>query len=559
MARIDAKYKIFVDRKDQGFADISLMKRTTKGWQEIKLGYSEFGGWDDAIPWNKGLYDGDVRTDRFNVPAWTLPNAFADRFGIDFHAKLGASPTKLPISFASFGCIVAHGQFLKNVKKIVGANDLDFHVTGFNPKLGFKLSADKTAIMEGETAKLRVGLTGDATGVSKDCYVLVQQKVVPNKPNAAKSDYRIDTNGVSQDGTPIRLKKLFGQVNESTKTGANPTGVQITTKEYFVKIKAGTTFTDINISALKDADKGSEFAGFSIVDYYFDSPNKVGGHRYYSDYGSPKVLLKNSKDLKQTIEITDKLQSLNQLMIQKSGGVEGFSGTYKAEKGFIYTWNFNAYSVPDSLTISDNTGTYATLSSVSGVYSNSFQLKPNSNGVIKIQVTGSEAGTVWDLGVSGSAIIAPDPADPPGIPTVVVSAPGRATDVSRLISSTKGNDRIDGSIVKELLQGGRGNDTFVFNDELLGRKNADRIADLKPGADVIHLAHNVFSALKTGRLGLEEFHIGPKAHDAETRIIYDNKKGALFYDPDGTGATKQIEIATLQKNLQITNKDFFVI
>lgn len=55
------------------------------------------------------------------------------------------------------------------------------------------------------------------------------------------------------------------------------------------------------------------------------------------------------------------------------------------------------------------------------------------------------------------------------------------------------------------------------------------------------------------------FYKGAKAHDANDRIIYDNKKGVLYYDPDGTGSAAQIKIATLSKKLKMTYKDFFVI
>jgi serralysin len=50
-----------------------------------------------------------------------------------------------------------------------------------------------------------------------------------------------------------------------------------------------------------------------------------------------------------------------------------------------------------------------------------------------------------------------------------------------------------------------------------------------------------------------------KAHDANDRIIYDKKKGVLYYDQDGTGSKAAIEIATIKKGLKITEKDFFII
>lgn len=55
------------------------------------------------------------------------------------------------------------------------------------------------------------------------------------------------------------------------------------------------------------------------------------------------------------------------------------------------------------------------------------------------------------------------------------------------------------------------------------------------------------------------FTIGDKAKDKNDYVIYDNKKGKLFYDADGSGKAKQVEIATLSKKLKMTEKDFFVI
>ena len=56
------------------------------------------------------------------------------------------------------------------------------------------------------------------------------------------------------------------------------------------------------------------------------------------------------------------------------------------------------------------------------------------------------------------------------------------------------------------------------------------------------------------------FTIGSKAKDKYDYVIYDNKKGKLYYDADGSGTKyKQVEIATLSKNLKMTEKDFFVI
>ncbi|WP_099508020.1 calcium-binding protein [Microvirga ossetica] len=55
------------------------------------------------------------------------------------------------------------------------------------------------------------------------------------------------------------------------------------------------------------------------------------------------------------------------------------------------------------------------------------------------------------------------------------------------------------------------------------------------------------------------FHAGKAAHDANDRIVYDKKTGALFYDADGTGKMAQVKFATLTNKPVLKATDFFVI
>ena len=79
--------------------------------------------------------------------------------------------------------------------------------------------------------------------------------------------------------------------------------------------------------------------------------------------------------------------------------------------------------------------------------------------------------------------------------------------------------------------------------------------------DTFHLENAIFKKVgsKTGTLKKDFFTIGSKAKDKNDYIVYDNKKGVLYYDADGSGKGKAVEIATLSKNLKMTYKDFFVI
>ncbi|WP_114945451.1 M10 family metallopeptidase C-terminal domain-containing protein [Microvirga calopogonii] len=129
-----------------------------------------------------------------------------------------------------------------------------------------------------------------------------------------------------------------------------------------------------------------------------------------------------------------------------------------------------------------------------------------------------------------------------------------------------GNDRLSGGLGNDTLTGGAGADIFVFDAKLaktntLNKKqNLDRILDFVVADDTIHLAKSVFAKIaKKGVLKKGEFFVGSAAHDRDDRVIYNKKTGALFYDPDGTGAKEAIQVATLPKNLKLTNLDFFVV
>ena len=91
----------------------------------------------------------------------------------------------------------------------------------------------------------------------------------------------------------------------------------------------------------------------------------------------------------------------------------------------------------------------------------------------------------------------------------------------------------------------------------------DIVGRAKDKADA---AFEVFT--KLGKKGTEAnpaklsksfFTIGDKAKDKNDYVIYDDKKGKLYYDADGSGKGKQVEIATLSKNLKMTEKDFFIV
>lgn len=142
------------------------------------------------------------------------------------------------------------------------------------------------------------------------------------------------------------------------------------------------------------------------------------------------------------------------------------------------------------------------------------------------------------------------------------------------ISGSAGNDRLYGGLGNDRLHGGTGNDRlygqggkdiFVFDTKPHKSTNVDRIEDFNVRDNSIWLDNKVFTKLGSGtpskpkKFKSDMFVKNTKTQDAEDRIVYDKKTGALYYDQDGTGAKAQVKIATLTKNLALTYNDFYVI
>lgn len=135
------------------------------------------------------------------------------------------------------------------------------------------------------------------------------------------------------------------------------------------------------------------------------------------------------------------------------------------------------------------------------------------------------------------------------------------------LSGEGGDDRLFGRQGDDRLSGGEGRDTFVFDTKPHRRTNVDRIADFDPRQDSIYLENGIFKALgrkgswdKPAKLAKKAFWKGTKAHDANDRVIYNKKTGALLYDADGTGSTAAVTIAVLEKKPKaVSHMDIWVI
>lgn len=135
---------------------------------------------------------------------------------------------------------------------------------------------------------------------------------------------------------------------------------------------------------------------------------------------------------------------------------------------------------------------------------------------------------------------------------------GTGIDVLR---GDDGADTLKGGPGKDTLIGGAGADVFVF-DTLTVSADRDVIKDFTHGEDHIQLARSVFTALAgdaAGPLPTGEFVVGTKALTASQHLIYNAATGALFYDDDGSGAHKGVQIAVLANHASLDANDFVLI
>jgi len=169
-------------------------------------------------------------------------------------------------------------------------------------------------------------------------------------------------------------------------------------------------------------------------------------------------------------------------------------------------------------------------------------------------------GTGTGAGTTGGGTGTPAPQVPSDPAKVLIG-----TKVRNVLVGGLGDDKFYGRLGHDILTGGAGQDTFVFDTKPNAKTNLDKITDFNVADDSIWLENKVMTKIGKGTpakplmLAKAAFWKGAAAHDADDRIIYDAKKGILYYDADGNGAGAAVKIATLTKNLKMTNADFFVI
>ena len=135
--------------------------------------------------------------------------------------------------------------------------------------------------------------------------------------------------------------------------------------------------------------------------------------------------------------------------------------------------------------------------------------------------------------------------------------------VVRVMHGKDGNDTLLGQGGDDRIVGGRGNDSLTGGtgvDQFWRWRSTtgiDTITDFQVGIDKLYISARGFGGGLVGGASLSaaQFTLGTAATDSSDRFIYNSSTGALFFDVDGTGATAQVQIATLQTGLALTNAD----
>ncbi|MBD2745189.1 polysaccharide lyase family 7 protein [Microvirga sp. BT688] len=219
------------------------------------------------------------------------------------------------------------------------------------------------------------------------------------------------------------------------------------------------------------------------------------------------------------------------------------------------------------VTVSADGQTYSAMDHINQAWrSDAFYFKAGTYlGVNETQGSGYGQTSFYNLKVSHPVKASQAAFKLNGLPSTSKTYAG--TSMGDKLTGSSGNDRIEGKGGNDMIWGKSGNDILVGSsgkdsftfDTKLKASNIDVILNFSSKDDTIRLNDNVFTKLHSGRLAPESFVVGSKALDAQDRIIYNNKTGGLFYDPDGSGQARAIQFAKVDAGLKLTAADFLVI
>ncbi len=121
-----------------------------------------------------------------------------------------------------------------------------------------------------------------------------------------------------------------------------------------------------------------------------------------------------------------------------------------------------------------------------------------------------------------------------------------------------GDDSLFGGLGADELIGGAGLDAFVFADRPEDGQ-PDRLPDFTSGVDNLVLLASAFESLAAGDLSRSAFHRGEEASGLAHRLLYDEARGELRFDPDGSDVRDAILFARLNPGDRLVFGDIAII
>lgn len=120
-----------------------------------------------------------------------------------------------------------------------------------------------------------------------------------------------------------------------------------------------------------------------------------------------------------------------------------------------------------------------------------------------------------------------------------------------------GRDWLFGSSHRDFLFGGTGADNFVFSvaSPFAFKLGVDQILDFTPGEDHIVIGDHILNK-HVEAFDDEAFAEGRVATEADDRVLYNPRSGAVFYDADGVGGRSAVKFAKIDKHLDLSADDF---
>lgn len=172
--------------------------------------------------------------------------------------------------------------------------------------------------------------------------------------------------------------------------------------------------------------------------------------------------------------------------------------------------------------------------------------------VFNINTTAFETVNVTDATLAANGVMTIDASASTGTLTFNGAA---ELDGRFIVRGGAGDDSITGGSGADTFSGGAGADQFIYSPLPVAGFSVDTILDFDPSGDTVVVSSG--APRRVGPIGVDQFHTGASAQDAEDRIIYNPANGAVFFDVDGLGGVAQVRLLTIDAGLALTNQNFW--